>query len=218
MRQALEVLDDAGAVAQRSAEVFAAACRAAIERSGRFEVAVSGGKTPRAMFAVLATLGLDWERVVVYQVDERVAPDGDDDRNLTHLLVALDGAPATIRPMPVGDDDLEAAAARYGASLPERFDLIHLGIGPDGHTASLVPGDPVLEVTDRPVALTAEYLGRRRMTLTYPALARTEQLLWVIAGADKRRALAQLLAGDASVPAGRVEAPASLVIADRAAT
>jgi 6-phosphogluconolactonase/glucosamine-6-phosphate isomerase/deaminase len=120
--------------------------------------------------------------------------------------------------MPVNDGDLEAAARRYGDSLPARFDLVHLGLGPDGHTASLVPGDPVLEVTDRPVAVTAEYQGHRRMTLTYPALARADQLLWVVTGADKRAPLARLWAGDPSIPAGRVEAAASLIMADTAAS
>ena len=120
--------------------------------------------------------------------------------------------------MPVNEDDLEAAAAAYAASLPEHFDLVHLGLGPDGHTASLVPGDPVLSVTDRLVALTQPYQGRVRMTLTYPALARARQILWLVTGEDKKEPLARLLAGDTTIPAGRVEAAASLVMADRAAT
>ncbi len=119
--------------------------------------------------------------------------------------------------MPVTEPDLDAAAAAYGAALPDRFDLVHLGLGPDGHTASLVPGDPVLEVTDRLVAVTGVYQGHRRMTLTYPALARADQLLWLITGADKKVPLAQLLAGDRSIPAGRVAAARSLVLADQSA-
>jgi 6-phosphogluconolactonase len=119
--------------------------------------------------------------------------------------------------MPVTDADLDSAAAAYAAALPERFDLVHLGLGPDGHTASLVPGDPVLAVQDRLVALTQPYQGHRRMTLTYPALARADQLLWLITGADKRDPLARLLAGDDSIPAGRVRAGRSLILADRAA-
>ncbi len=149
---------------------------------------------------------------------ERVAPLDDPDRNLRHLRDALGAAPARVVAMPVEDADLDAAAARYAAELPERFDLVHLGLGPDGHTASLVPGDPVLAVTDRLVAPTGgEYQGRRRMTLTYPALARAEQLVWLVTGADKRTPLTQLLAADPSIPAGRVSAAASLIIADREA-
>ena len=170
------------------------------------------------MFAELASETVPWESVVIYQVDERVAPPDDPDRNLFHLHKALGSAPAQVRPMPVNDPDLTAAAAAYGALLPEHFDLVHLGLGPDGHTASLVPDDPVLSVTDRLVALTRPYQERVRMTLTYPALARADQILFLVTGSDKKGPLARLLAGDTTIPAGRVEAGASLVMADHAAT
>jgi 6-phosphogluconolactonase len=181
---------------------------------------VSGGKTPWPMFEQLGKAEIDWDHVDVFQVDERVAPDGDDDRNLTHIRANLpDAALERLRPMPVTDDDLDAAARRYEAELPKPLDLVHLGIGPDGHTASLVPGDPVLDVSDRFVALTGgEYQGRRRMTLTYPALAAARDIFWLVAGEDKRDALAKLLAGDPSIPAGRVEASDGLVLADEAAS
>jgi 6-phosphogluconolactonase len=213
----VEVLADPPAVARASAAYVAARARAAVADHGSFHFAVSGGHTPWAMFAELASEDVPWDHVVLYQVDERVAPAGDPDRNLTHLRESLGDAPADVVPMPVEDADLDAAAAAYAARLPDRFDLIHLGLGPDGHTASLVPGDPVLDVTDRLVAVTAPYQGHRRMTVTYPALARADQLLWLITGADKREPLRHLLAGDPTIPAGRVEAARSLVLADVAA-
>src|SRR5262249_30344293 len=151
---------------------------------GRFAFAVSGGRTPWAMFSDLADEDVPWDAIDLYQVDERIAPLGDPDRNLTQLEASLPGRPA-IHPMPVEDTDPDAAAARYAAELPGRFDLVHIGLGPDGHTASLVPGDPVLDVTDRAVALTAEYNGRRRMTLTYAALARADEVMWLVGGSDK---------------------------------
>jgi len=212
----LEVLADADAVARRGADVVADATREGVEARGRFAFAVSGGRTPWAMFRALDAEDLPWDRVGVWQVDERVAPDGDPDRNLTSLSPLIP-APAELHPMPVTDDDLEAAAARYGASLPDAFDLVHLGMGDDGHTASLVPGDPVVEVDDRDVALTDEYRGRRRMTLTYPVLNRARRVLWLITGQDKAPMLPRLLAGDASIPAGRVSAEDQLVVVDRAA-
>ena len=217
MRHDVDVVADPEEVARRGASLIAAAIQGAVRARGSCTLAVSGGTTPRVMFARLATLELPWEHVTLFQVDERVAPDGDDDRNLTHLQDALDGVDVRVEAMPVNDPDLDAAAAAYAARLPDRFDLIHLGIGPDGHTASLVPGDPVLEVTDRLVAATGTYQGRRRLTLTYPALARTERLLWLVAGSDKKDALAKLRVGDTSIPAGRVVAPSSVIICDAAA-
>jgi 6-phosphogluconolactonase len=210
----VEVLPDAAAVARRGAEVVAEAAAAAIDDHGRFTFAVSGGHTPWAMFAELpATLA--WDRVTIFQVDERVAPDGDPDRNLTHLLESLPaGAGADVRAMPVGSDDLDAAAADYAASLPDAFDLVHLGLGPDGHTASLVPGDLVLDVADRDVAATGVYQGRRRMTLTYPALNRARRILWLVTGEDKVDALRRLRDGDHSIPGGRVSREQALVVAD----
>ena len=172
------------------------------------------------MFSQLEEFDLDWREIEIFQVDERVAPAGADERNLTHLVESLSiGAQGSIRPMPVTDEDLDAAADRYAASLPEALDLAHMGLGPDGHTASLVPGDPVLEVTDKRVAVTSgEYQGVRRMTLTYPELHRTRRLLWVVTGEEKVDALAKLLARDPSIPAGRVDPGGdSLVLADRAA-
>jgi 6-phosphogluconolactonase len=213
----LEVMASADLVARTGAGYVQRQAVAAVADHGEFTFAISGGHTPWAMFAELARMDMPWSQVTLFQVDERAAPDGDPDRNLTHLHDTLGDVKANVVAMPVTTPDLDAAAAAYAALLPDRFDLVHLGLGPDGHTASLVPGDPVLEVTDRLVAVTGPYQGHRRMTLTYPALARAGQIMWLVTGADKTEPLARLLAGDRSIPAGRVEAAASLVLADAAA-
>ena len=165
------------------------------------------------MFELLGEQGIDWERTEIFQVDERIAPDGDPDRNLTHMLERLPSAAIVrLRPMPVTEEDVEAAAARYEEAVPERLDIVHLGLGPDGHTASLVPGDPVLEVTDLRVALTGgEYQGRRRMTMTYPQLGAADRVFWLV-DAGKDDMVEKLLAHDPSIPAGRVDAPGAVVI------
>ena len=201
------------AASRRAAELIEAAAQEAVAERGSFALALSGGNSPLRMFELLGELEIDWSVTEVFQADERIAPDGDDDRNLTHMLEHLPGAVIDrLRTMPVADDDLEAAAARYEATLPDSLDCVHLGLGPDGHTASLVPGDPVLDVTDRRVALTGgEYEGRRRMTLTYPALAAARQVFWLV-DAGKDAVVAKLLAHDPTIPAGRVNAPGAVVI------
>ena len=217
MHHELDILPDPDAVARAGAAFVAERARVAVAANGSFHFAVSGGHTPWAMFAELASETVPWESVVIYQVDERVAPPDDPDRNLFHLHKALGSAPAQVRPMPVNNPDLAAAAAAYGALLPEHFDLVHLGLGPDGHTASLVPGDPVLDVSDRDVAVTGVYQGRRRMTLTYPVLERAPNVLWLVTGADKVDVLRRLQAGDRSIPAARVSAANATAIVDEAA-
>jgi 6-phosphogluconolactonase len=222
----IEILADADAVANRAAELIAAEARAAIAARGRFTLALSGGRTPWQMLRALSALPMPWAAVHIYQVDERVAPAGDPDRNLTHIDESLrdarDRPAANLHPMPVNDGDLAAAAARYGyeleawAGAPPVLDLVHLGLGPDGHTASLVPGDPVLEATAS-VAITAPYMGHRRLTLTYPVLDRARRVLWLVTGAEKVPMLARLRAGDRTIPAGRVDGTRALILADRAA-
>ena len=216
----LEVVADERAAAARGAELIAAAGRAAVSERGFFSMAMSGGRTPWAMLATLGDVEeMPWGETELFQVDERIASPGSEERNLTHLVLGLSiGHQAALRPMPVTRRDLEAAAHDYETSLPERLDLIHLGLGLDGHTASLVPGDPVLEVTDRRVALTESfYQDHRRMTLTYPELSSARQILWLVTGESKREPLAKLLAGDRSIPAGRVENEEMFVLADEAA-
>jgi 6-phosphogluconolactonase len=212
----LQVCDTGAELARRSAQFVLRTAQQTLTSRPSFTFAVSGGRTPWAMFAELAVLDFPWESTQLFQVDERVAPDGDDARNLTHLLDVVPSA-AKVTGMPVTEPDLDAAAARYAGQLPPVFDLIHLGIGPDGHTASLVPDDPVLSVTDRDVALTQPYQGHRRMTLTYPVIDRAASVLWLISGSDKAPALRKLMARDTSVPAGRVRAPRQTIVADRSA-
>ena len=223
----IEVMDTADSVAQRAAAVIAEEAKATVKARGRFVMAVSGGHTPWLMLGELATLEVPWQAVHIVQVDERVAPADDPDRNLTHLRASLLNhaplPPAQIHEMPVESGDLKSAAKAYAATLrqiagdPPVIDMVHLGLGPDGHTASLVPGDPVLHIEDADVALTGVYQGRRRMTLTYPIINRARRVLWVVTGQEKTYALRGLLNGDKSIPAGRVRRENALVIADRAA-
>jgi 6-phosphogluconolactonase len=223
----LELFDDADSVARQAAAAIAADARSAIAARGRYAFAVSGGHTPWIMLRALANEDLPWAGVHIYQVDERVAPEGHPDRNLTHLqesfLQYLRLRPEQVHAMPVESQDLESAAAQYALALqgvagsPPVLDLVHLGLGPDGHTASLVPGDPVLNITDADVALTGVYQGRRRMTLTYPALNRARSVLWVVTGGEKAGMLRRLVEGDQSIPAGRVRREQARLIADRAA-
>jgi 6-phosphogluconolactonase len=216
----LEVVADEKAAARRAAELIAAAGEEAAAERGPFGLALSGGRTPWAMLAILGELEqMPWEATELFQVDERIASPGSEDRNLTHMVLGLSmDHQSALRPMPVTQRDLEGAAHDYETGLPERLDLVHLGLGPDGHTASLVPGDPVLDVTDRRVALTGgEYQGHPRMTLTYPAIDAARKILWLVTGESKRDPLAKLLAADTSIPAGRVRNEEMIVVADAAA-
>ena len=224
----IEVFEDTAAVAQEGARVIVEAARQAVAQRGRFVMAISGGRTPWQMLRLLAEEEMPWPHVHIVQVDERIAQAGSEERNLTHLRESLlshaDLPPENIHAMPVEAEDLPAAAAQYAATLkaiagtPPILDLVHLGLGADGHTASLVPGDAVLEETAADVALTeGEYQGRRRMTLTYPTLDRARQIVWLVTGGDKQQAFRQLCQGDAAIPAGRVSQTRALLLADRAA-
>ena len=223
----IEVLDTADSVAQKAAAIIAEEARSAAAARGRFVLAVSGGHTPWVMLRALATADVPWPAIQIVQVDERIAPAGDPDRNLTHLRASLlDRAPLSdtqIHAMPVESADLETAARQYAAKLeqiagsPPVLDLVHLGLGPDGHTASLIPGDPVLDIEDTDVGVSGVYQGRRRMTLTYPIINRSRRVLFVVTGSEKAPILPRLLGGDESIPAGRVSSERALLIADEAA-
>ena len=223
----VEVFKDADSVAEAAAARIAADARSAIAARGRFALAVSGGHTPWIMLRALAEEDIPWTGVHIFQTDERVAPAGHPDRNLTHLRESLLQhaalRPEQIHAMPVEAADLQAACNQSALTLrevagsPPVLDLVHLGLGPDGHTASLVPRDAALDVADKDVALTGVYQGRHRMTLTYPTINRARRVLWVVTGSEKVEMLRRLREGDVSIPAGRVNREQALLLADRAA-
>ena len=223
----IEVHPDDDLVARKAAAIIAVDARAAVSSRGRFIMAVSGGHTPWLMLGALADQQIPWESVHVVQVDERAAPVGDPDRNLTHLRASLlDHAPLLpnhIHAMPVEAADLNGAAQQYAATLQDLagsspvLDLVHLGLGADGHTASLVPGDPALDFTGADVAATRPYQGRRRMTLTFPIINRSRRVLWLVTGREKAGALVRLRDSDPCIPASRVRQDRALILADRSA-
>lgn len=210
----LRVTADAAAAAHEAAGWVAHHLRGAVQRRGAATFAVSGGSTPAAMFRALAETDLPWASVSVFQVDERVAPDGDPARNAG--LLDLFPSAATVHPMPVTATDLVAAARRYADLLPVKFDLVHLGLGDDGHTASWPPGDPVID-DESPVALSREYRGHTRMTLTPPVVNAARHRLVLAAGADKAAALEGWLLGAETLPVRRVRAADTVVVVDVAA-
>jgi 6-phosphogluconolactonase len=208
------IFPDAYAVAKGAASFIAEEARKAVAARGRFVMAVSGGKTPWQMLRDLAHEEVPWASVHIVQVDERIAPAGDPDRNLTHLRESLLShapiPPEQIHAMSVEAADPERGCLDYTGLLnslcgaPPVLDLVHLGLGPDGHTASLIPGDSVCQVLDREVALTGLYQNRRRMTLTYPVINRARAILWVVTGAEKAPMVPRLLAGDPEIPSGPI--------------
>ncbi len=212
----LRVLPDAETLAEVAGDWLAGVIDARRTERSPVSLALSGGTTPWAMVAHLRDV-VRWSEVEVFQVDERVVPVTSELRNWRHLEAGLGDSGARLVAMPVDEPDLEAGARRYAQSLPERLDVVHLGLGADGHCASLVPDDPVLAVSDRAVALTHPYQGHRRMTLTYPTLNAARRVLWLVSGKDKREALARLAEGDRSIPAGRVVAESQIVFCDAAA-
>ena len=216
----VDIRATAADAAQQAAGLCGDRIEAAIDDRGVACIALSGGRTPLGMLRELSGRDLCWNRVHIFQADERACPMDSEDRNFKHIQAILP-AQCHLHPMPV--HDLTEGANGYARELgryagnPAVLDVIHLGLGADGHTASLIPGDPVIEITDRDVAWTAPYLGYRRMTLTFPVLDRARLVFWLVTGAEKRAALAGLLAGDAALPASRVRASDRQVIADVAA-
>ncbi len=223
----IELLPDADAAARRAAAFIAGRALEAVRERGCFLLALSGGETPLPMFEALAAQPLPWRHVELFQVDERIAAKGSAARNWTRieqLLVAPLGlAPQQLHPIPVEAVDPAAAAAQYNEMLLARagtqptLDLVHLGLGADGHTASLFQNDAALDVDTAWVSATGVHHGHRRITLTLPALRRARCILWLVCGEDKSAMLSRLTRGDATIPAGRVPADRAWVMADETA-
>ena len=212
------------AVAAAGAEFLFNSAQHAISARNQFTLALSGGQTPWQMLRKLAERDLPWDYVRILQVDERVAPDQAKERNLSSLREAfcdhIPLPPENLLAMPVVTDDLDAAAEKYANQLANILgnqpvlDVVHLGLGSDGHTASLVPNDSVLERTDRDVDVTGVYCGNRRMTLTYPIINRARDILWLIIGQNKSSMLDRLIKADVSIPAGRVNPQRATIFTD----
>ncbi len=224
----IRTFQSADEVAKEAAIYIADRIRENIAKKGFFTMAISGGRTPWAMIKELAQEDLPWEKVFLFQVDERMAPEAHPDRNLTQLFKAIEGSRLVLRlnifPMRVNAEDLNEACEEYENHIKRmtgngKLDLVHLGIGTDGHTASLVPDDSVLEVTDKGVAVTnGEYQDRKRMTLTYPLINQAEKILWVITGAEKAEMLDRLLHQDPSIPAGKIDQHHAIVLTEESAS
>lgn len=235
----------------RSVDVLQAAIEQAIRLRGMCLIGLSGGSTPNQVFQELATRPVAWENVVALQVDERVAPIGSPDRNLTAQQAAFSETDIQWVPLPVEDvlrelngslsDPLSLAnvgetnlefghltgmhlvrdvLADFDAQLvelagsPPILDVVHLGLGTDGHTASLVPGDKAVNELLLYSALTGMYQGTHRITLTRPVMDRARMVVWLVRGASKREQLGRLLAGDMTIPAGLIRPAHSVIIAD----
>lgn len=214
-------------VAKEAAIYIADRIRKQLAVKDFFTMAISGGRTPWEMIKKLATEDLPWDRINLFQVDERVAPDGHPDRNLTQLFNSIQDTKLmtqiNIFPMHVVAEDIQQACEEYSETIQRvtkngKFDLVHLGIGTDGHTASLIPGDGVLNVQDKDVAMTDHpYQGRQRMTLTYPIINRSEKILWVVTGEEKAEMLNKLLQQDPNIPAGKISQHRAILLTEECA-
>jgi 6-phosphogluconolactonase len=214
-------------VAKEAATYIADRIRENLTKKGFFTMAISGGRTPWEMIRELAKEDLEWEKVFLFQVDERIAPDGHPDRNLTQLFKSIENTKLPTRlnvfPMHVIAEDLDQACQDYADHIQRitetgKLDLVHLGMGTDGHTASLIPGDEVLDILDKNVTLTRNpYQGRQRMTLTYPLINEAEKILWVVTGEEKAQMLERLLQKDPTIPAGKINQTHAILLTEESA-
>jgi len=209
MTMDIRVGDDPSAAA---AAWMARRLRDAVRRRGEASIAVSGGSTAPPLFAALLGHDVPWDRITVWQVDERIAPDGHPERNAGQLTAV----PSRLRLMPVTAKDLRAAARRYGAGLPERFDLVHLGLGDDGHTASWPPGHPVVD-SERPCEAIGEFNGFERMTLTPRVVNAARSRLMLTLGESKAEMVERWMLRDPALPVDRVRRSGTIVFLDPAA-
>lgn len=206
MSMDIRVSDDPSAAA---AAWMARRVRDSVRRRGEALIAVSGGSTAPPLFTALLQHDVPWDRVTIWQVDERVAPEGDPERN----AIQLTAVPGRLRLMPVTAKDLRAAARRYGAGLPQRFDLVHLGLGDDGHTASWPPGHPVVD-SERPCEAIGEFNGFERMTLTPRVVNAARSRLMLTLGASKAEMVERWMLRDPSLPVDRVRRSGTIAFLD----
>lgn len=221
----VEVFDEFSEASRAAASFIEQRATESIAERGRFVWAISGGSTPETMLRFLAESNMDWAKVHLFQVDERVAPHGHRDRNSQMVISSLLGPSVrqrigSVHWMDVTDDDLDNAADIYSAEVAEAasggFDVIQLGLGADGHTASLIPGDPAADERVRSVVVTASYQGRVRMTLTGPVLNRARSIVWLVSGAGKSEAFKRLIGQDPDIPAGTIDQGNAVAFVDRA--
>jgi 6-phosphogluconolactonase len=215
------------AAAAAAAGALAGAIAAAVNSRGSSAIALSGGQTPWQMLEALRGQALPWHALHVFQVDERAVSPDDERRNsrwIRELLCRPAALPtAQFYAMPAEHAALDSASDEYGRMLarhagePPTLDVVQLGLGPDGHTASLVPGDPLLERAGLEVGVSIPYQGTRRLTLTFAPLNRARHVLWLVTGASKAEMLRRLVIGDPAIPAGRVARAQAHVVADAAA-
>ena len=220
------IQNSADAAAEKAAQLIGEYLNEVLSKKPIASIAFSGGRSPIQMFKHLVEQDIDWARVEIFQVDERIAPAGDTARNLTalqqHLFSRVDIPDTQVHAMPVETNNITTSLDEYATRLktsagdPPRLDIIHLGLGDDGHTASLPPGDNVLN-SKQLVDICEEFNDYRRMTLTYPVLNMASAIVWLVTGADKQPMLDRLLAGDTQIPAGRVNQAQAILVADKAA-
>lgn len=198
------------ATAEAAAEAFGAAARQAVSERGTFQVALSGGSTPKLMYAALRGLDVPWAQVHIYFSDERtVGPDDEQSNYHTARVGLLDFVPVPAAQVHrlEGERDPAEAARDYAALLPPQLDLVLLGMGDDGHTASLFPGTAGLDLGGRVIANEVPQQHSWRLSFTFREINAARARWLLVTGAAKAPVLAQLWHGEGNFPVGRVQSP-----------